>query len=163
MTTEPTRTSEQLLSRKVRVAPSTYFVIGFIAAMPLFLGIGGVAGDEKILGAIGLVSAPLLFSYFCFQRIDIGNGVMTYRRPFFPAQSVLLSSVTQVCAVWSKDGGLYGVRSRRFHFLSGETTLCAFNPKLFSLKDLSFILSEIRAHSSAVSFDEDTRAFLRDH
>jgi hypothetical protein len=144
-------------AKKIRVATSTYFVIGFVSAMPLIAGIGGLASEEKIVGVLCLVLAPIIFCYFCFQKIDIDCGVMTYCRPFFATQRVLLSSVTEVRTVWSIWSKGY---SRRFFFMSGETSLCAFNPKLFSLEDLSFILKEVSAHAPSVSFDEDTRAFL---
>ena len=153
MTTGPTTISESLQPREMRVAKSTYFVIGFVAAMPLFLGVGGVAGNDKILGIIGLISAPLIFWYFCFQKISISDGLMTYRRPLFPEQRVLLSSITQVRTDWGKGGGY-----RRLLFISGETTLCAFNPKLFSLEDLAFMIKAVSTFAPTASIDEDAQA-----
>jgi hypothetical protein len=163
MPTASTNPPESRLStevKKIRVEPKIYFFIGFVAAMPLILGIGGIAGrqvNEQIIGVLGLFLAPAVFWYFCFQTIDIDCGVMTYRRPFFPVQRVPLSSVTEVRVVYSQGSEYI---SYRFVFFSGATTVCAFNPKLFALVDLSFVLEKVRAHSPSVCFDEATQGFL---
>ena len=140
--------------RRVRVGSSTYVVVGVASALPVFAGIGLLAEAMAVFGVLCFVLAFVVFAHFCLQTIDVDGGVMTLRRPFFPTRRVLLSSVTQVRTVWSED--FY----RRFLFLGGETIFCAFNPKLFELADLAFILAQVRLHSPTASFDEDTSAFL---
>jgi hypothetical protein len=156
MAPTPTPVAPVLVSRKMGVGGSTYVVVGFVAALPLLAGISGLAGNEKVLGALGVVSAPLIFAYFCLQRIEMDDGFMIYRRPFFPARRVVLSSVTQVRTKWDNSGKPY----RHLLFIGGGETLCAINPKLFVIEDLRFIMSEVSVRAPAASIDEDSRAFL---
>jgi hypothetical protein len=137
----------------VRVATSTFVVIGIQMTIPLIVGIGVWAGENDSRGAFFIAIAPLAFWYFCFQTIEIANDTMTYRRPLFPPRSVSLSGITEVRTVWNRS-------YRRFVFMNGETVLCAFNPKLFSLEDLALVLATVRGFSPGVVFDEDTAAFL---
>ena len=111
--------------REIRVAPGYYVVIGCLSAMFLFLGIG-LANEHPLLGVVGV--AMLIFWHYCFQTISLDGDVMSYRRPLFPPVRFSLSNVTHVSTVWTATGkGSY----RRWHFHSGNVTLCAFNPKPF--------------------------------
>jgi len=128
-------------------------VIGVLMSLPLIAGIGIWAGQNDPRGALFVVLAPFVFWYFCFQEVEISNGELTHRRPLFPAQHAQLSKITEVRTVWQRS-------YRRFVFLNGETSLCEFNPKLFSLADLAFVLVAVRANSPSVVFDENTSGFL---
>jgi hypothetical protein len=144
--------------REIRVARSTYFVIGFFAAIPLFAGVGGLAGKEPLLGLACLIAAPALFYYFCFQKIILDGDALIYRRPFRAEQRIQLSSITQVRTVWSNgsEGGY-----RKLHFLSGEQMQGAFNPKPFSLADLKLILEEVQTYAPEATIDDAAKRFLR--
>jgi hypothetical protein len=139
--------------RVIRVATSTYVVIGVLMCIPLFAGIAIWAGENDPWGALILAIVPLVFWHFCFQQLEISSGELTHRRPMFPAQHAHLSSITEVRTIWQHS-------YRRFVFLNGETSLCEFNPKLFSLDDLAFVLAAVRTNSPSVVFDEDTIGFL---
>jgi hypothetical protein len=139
--------------RVIRVATSTYVVIGIFMSLPLIVGFGIWVGQNDPRGALFVALAPLVFWYFCFQQVEISNGELTHRRPLFPAQRAQLSNITEVRTVWQRS-------YRRFVFLNGETSLCEFNPKLFSLDDLAFVLVAVRAYSPSVVFDNDTSGFL---
>jgi hypothetical protein len=142
--------------RKVRVGMNTYIVVGFASALCIFAGIGLLAESKVALGICFFVFALVVFAYFCFQKINVESGIMTFRRPLFPVRRVLLSSVTQVRTVWSGESEFY----RRLFFMSGESALCAFNPKLFELADLAFILEQVQQYSPKAVFDEAPSTFL---
>jgi hypothetical protein len=142
--------------REIRVAPSTYVVIGCLSAMFLFLGIG-FANEHLFLGVVLVVAAILIFWHYCFQTITLDGDILSYRRPFFAPVRFSLSNVTHVSTVWTATGkGSY----RRWLFHGGNVTLCAFTPKPFSLADLAFILEEVQKHAPSAVLDEDTQTFL---
>lgn len=112
-------------------------------------------GDAKVIGIFAIIAAPIVLTYFSFQKIYIEKGVMTYRRPFFQTQRIELSCVSEVKTVW--DSATF---YRRLLFVGDQKILCAFNPKLFSLEDLAFIMEEVSLRAPDTTIDEDARAFL---
>jgi hypothetical protein len=142
--------------RVIRVATSTYFVIGFVSAMLLILGTGLLAEKNATLGVLCLAGAPVTFSFFCFQRLVFKDGVMSFCRPFFPTQCVELRTVSQVIIALKSEGGkMYW----SFRLLDRGHLLCKLNPKLYSFEGLDSVFSEIRRYSPNVVIEDGTRGF----
>jgi hypothetical protein len=142
--------------REFGVAPSTYFVVGFVSIMPLVIGIGLYGEGHAVWGIACVLLAPLVFVHFCFQKIAFATGTMALRRPFLPDKSVALANVTAVRVT------LMSLRGRPLWqcvMNGGEMLLIKFNPKLFSLEALDYMFDAVRMYSPNASISDDTRDF----
>ena len=139
----------------IRVARSTYFVIGFLSALPFFAGIGLLAEGRTIVGVSCLALSVAIFYHFCFQKIAFEGGVVSVRRPFLREQRVDLARVDHVSIALESAGEGFTWRCRIF---AGELLICEFNPKLFSFAGLDAMFAEIRAHAPAVVIKDGTAA-----
>jgi hypothetical protein len=140
-------------SRVIRVAGSTYVVIGFLSALPFFAGIGLLAEGRTIVGVFCLALSLATFYHFCFQKIVFQAAVMSFRRPLLREQRVDLARVDRVSVFLESAGQGFMWRCRIF---DGEHLLCEFNPKLFSFAGLDVMFAEIRTYAPAVVIEDGT-------
>lgn len=143
-------------ARSFGVGLSTYLVIGFVSAMPMIAGVG-LYGDHHAAWSVAcLVSGPLIFIHYCFQKIEFSAGTMTLRRPFLPDKSVALAAVTSVniALVLARGRPLW-----KCTMMGGQKPLFEFNPKPYPFDAVDFILDQVRAHSPNASITDGTLVF----
>jgi hypothetical protein len=139
--------------RVIRVAGSTYFVIGFVAAIPLFAGVGLLAEGQTVFGALCLALSIATFYHFCFQKIVFQAGVMSFRRPLLGEKRVDLQRVNRVVIALESAGEGFMWRCRIF---DSSRPICEFNPKLFSFAGLDAMFAEIRSCAPSVLIEDGT-------
>jgi hypothetical protein len=140
-------------NRVIRVASSTYLMIGFIAALPFFAGVGLLAEGEVVFGVLCLALSIGTFYHFCFQKIVFHAAVMSFRRPLLGEKRVDLARVSRVVIALESVGEGFMWRCRIF---DGAGLLCEFNPKLFSFAGLDAMFAEIRTYAPSVVIDDGT-------
>ena len=134
--------------RAFGVGTSTYFVIGFVSAVALIAGIGMYGENHAAWSVVCLLSAPLIFTHFCFQKLEFSDGTMTLRRPFLPDKSIVLSTVSSVSVA------LVLVRGRplwKCIMMGGETLLFEFNPKPYPFEAIDYMFDEVKAYSPSAN------------
>ena len=143
-------------ARSFGVGPSTYIVIGFVSAMPLVAAVGLYGDRHEAWSVVCLLSAPLIFIHYCFQKMEFSAGTLTLRRPFLRDKSVALSTVTSV------NIALVLARGRpqwKCVMTGGEKLLFEFNPKPYPFEAIDFMVDQVRAYSPNASITDGTLVF----